>query len=87
MKRSGFTMIELIFVIVILRYFGSSCHSKTWQQHVMMLKLQQKYKKCTAVVSDLGSYYTAHGAFAKVSDMTNVQLVQMQLLQYIECDC
>ena len=74
MKRSGFTMIELIFVIVILGILAAVAIPKLAATRDDA-KIATKVQEATAVVSEIGAYYTAHGVFAKpVSDMTNVQL-------------
>jgi general secretion pathway protein G len=73
MKRSGFTMIELIFVIVILGILAAVAIPRLAATRDDA-KIATKVQEGTAVVSELGAYYTAHGAFTTVSQMTNVQL-------------
>jgi general secretion pathway protein G len=73
MKRSGFTMIELIFVIVILGILAAVAIPKLAATRDDA-KIATKVQEGTAVVSEIGAYYTAHGAFTTVSQMTNVQL-------------
>jgi len=74
MKRSGFTMIELVFVIVILGILASVAIPKlaATRDDAMIAKSSTEI---SSLVSDLGSYYTAHGSFDKnLSKMTNVKL-------------
>lgn len=73
MKRSGFTMIELIFVIVILGILAAVAIPKLAATRDDA-KIATKVQEGTAVVSEIGAYYTAQGTFRKLSDMTNVQL-------------
>ncbi|MDD4882831.1 type II secretion system protein [Sulfuricurvum sp.] len=73
MKRSGFTMIELIFVIVILGILAAVAIPRLAATRDDA-KIATKVQEATAVVSELGAYYTAHGTFKKLSEMTNVQL-------------
>ncbi|MDD2265964.1 type II secretion system protein [Sulfuricurvum sp.] len=73
MKRSGFTMIELIFVIVILGILAAVAIPRLAATRDDA-KIATKVQEGTAVITEFGSYYTAHGHFAKVSDMTNVKL-------------
>ena len=69
--KKGFTMIELIFVIVILGILST----------VALLKLSatrddaditKALADIRTAVNDFGSYYTTQGHFGKISDMTNV---------------
>jgi general secretion pathway protein G len=73
MKRSGFTMIELIFVIVILGILAAVAIPKLAATRDDA-KIATKVQEGTAVVSEIGAYYTSRGAFSTVSQMTNVQL-------------
>jgi prepilin-type N-terminal cleavage/methylation domain-containing protein len=74
MKRSGFTMIELVFVIVILGILASVAIPKLAATRDDA-NIAKASTEVSAIVSDLGSYYTAHGGFEKnVSVMTNVAL-------------
>lgn len=73
MKRSGFTMIELIFVIVILGILAAVAIPRLAATRDDA-KIATKVQEATAVVSEIGAYYTAHGTFATVAEMTNVQL-------------
>lgn len=73
MKRSGFTMIELIFVIVILGILAAVAIPRLAATRDDA-RIATKVQEATAVVSEIGAYYTAHGTFATVAQMTNVQL-------------
>jgi len=79
MKRSGFTMIELIFVIVILGILASVAIPKltATRDDAKISKIDQNV---VTLVQDAASYYTSQGnskwkaATTKVSDVTNVPL-------------
>ncbi len=60
MKRSGFTMIELIFVIVILGILASVAIPKlaATREDAKISKMSQNV---ATLVSDLGAYYTSQG--------------------------
>ncbi len=74
MKRSGFTMIELIFVIVILGILASVAIPKLAATRDDA-KISKAASEVATLVSDLGAYYTAQGQFgATMSDMTNVKV-------------
>ena len=73
MKRSGFTMIELIFVIVILGILAAVAIPKlaATRDDAKGAKL---VSDATTFVSDIGNYYTSKGTFgtATLGDVTNV---------------
>ena len=79
MKRSGFTMIELIFVIVILGILASVAIPKlsATREDAKISKIDQNV---ATLVQDAASYYTSKGntnwskSTTKVSDVTNVPL-------------
>ena len=76
MKRSGFTMIELVFVIVILGILASVAIPKLAATRDDA-NIAKASTEISSLVSDIGSYYTAHGHFdANVSQMTNVPVTQ-----------
>lgn len=75
MKRAGFTMIELIFVIVILGILAAVAVPKLSATRDDA-KVSKGASDAATLVSDLGSYYTGHGSFSDtITDMTNVPLV------------
>ena len=73
MKRAGFTMIELIFVIVILGILAAVAIPKLAATRDDA-NIAKAATEISTVISDLGSYYTAQGSFGTVSQMTNVKL-------------
>ncbi len=79
MKRSGFTMIELVFVIVILGILASVAIPKLAATRDDA-NIAKASTEISSLVSDIGSYYTAHGHFdGNVSKMTNVPVEQTTL--------
>ncbi len=73
--KKAFTMIELVFVIVILGILASVAIPKlaaTRDDAEIMAGIQ----RINSMVSDIGSYYTAHGIFAEVEKMTNEELLK-----------
>ena len=71
MKRAGFTMIELIFVIVILGILAAVAIPKLAATRTDA-EVSKAASDLATVITDMGSYYTAQGAFANLSVMTNV---------------
>ena len=72
MKRAGFTMIELIFVIVILGILAAVAIPKLAATRTDA-KISKDASDVATALGDMGSYYTAQGKFAKVGVMTNVK--------------
>jgi len=79
MKRAGFTMIELIFVIVILGILAAVAIPKLSATRDDA-KISKMASNLSTVVADAGNYYTSQGetkwaaAGTTVSDVTNVTL-------------
>ena len=73
MKRSGFTMIELIFVIVILGILAAVAIPKLAATRDDA-KVATKTQEATQFLQEMSGYYTGHGIFAKVGEMSNVKL-------------
>jgi general secretion pathway protein G len=71
MKRAGFTMIELIFVIVILGILAAVAIPKLAATRTDA-EVSKGASEVATLVSDMGSYYTSQGSFAALSTMTNV---------------
>jgi general secretion pathway protein G len=72
MKRSGFTMIELIFVIVILGILAAVAIPRLAATRDDA-KISKGASEVATAMTDIGSYYTSKGFFAKPSDMSNVK--------------
>lgn len=85
--RKGFTMIELIFVIVILGILAAVAIPRLTATRDDA-EIAKAGTNLTTLISDLGAYYTSQGIFATdIKNMTNVQfsgdgtgLVDHQLL-------
>jgi len=74
MKRSGFTMIELIFVIVILGILASVAIPKLAATRDDA-KISKALNEVAMLKNDLSAYYTSAGTFAgQKSNITNVDL-------------
>ena len=76
MKRNAFTMIELIFVIVILGILASIAIPKlaATRDDANVAKAAMEI---ASALNDMGSYYTSQGNFNHdASIMTNVKLTQ-----------
>jgi len=72
--QKGFTMIELIFVIVILGILAAVAIPKLTATRDDATVARATSDVATAI-QDIAAYYTAKGAFAdNWTDMTNVQL-------------
>jgi len=77
MKRAGFTMIELIFVIVILGILAAVAIPKLAATRDDA-KIAKDASEVSTAIQDLASYYTSQGEFGKLGDMTNVKFVTTQ---------
>jgi general secretion pathway protein G len=73
MKRSGFTMIELIFVIVILGILAAVAIPRLAATRDDA-KVSTKAQEATQLVQEMSAYYTSHGTFARIQDMSNVKV-------------
>jgi len=69
--RNGFTMIELIFVIVILGILAAVAIPKLSATRTDA-EVSKMATNMTVLISDIGSYYTANGLLDKWNDATNV---------------
>ena len=76
MKRHAFTMIELIFVIVILGILAAVAIPKLSATRDDA-RVARGAMDIAAALNDMGAYYTSKGHFTyDASTMTNVDLVQ-----------
>jgi len=73
MKRSGFTMIELIFVIVILGILAAVAIPKLAATRDDA-KASKAATNLATVVNDIGSYYTSKGILSSGAAVSNVDL-------------
>ncbi|MGA9045331.1 type II secretion system protein [Sulfuricurvum sp.] len=73
MKRSGFTMIELIFVIVILGILAAVAIPKLAATRDDA-KASKAATDLATFIGDVGAYYTSKGAIATDASATNVVL-------------
>ena len=74
MKRAGFTMIELIFVIVILGILAAVAIPKLAATRTDA-QVSKMSSNLATVVSDAGAYWTSHGSWpTNWTDVTNVSL-------------
>ena len=73
--KKGFTMIELIFVIVILGILAAVAIPRLAATRDDA-EISKALNNINTLVTDVGAYYTSQGDFAaNLADMTNVQLV------------
>lgn len=85
--KKGFTMIELIFVIVILGILAAVAIPKLAATRDDA-EVSKFCSNAATAVSDIGAYYTAKGKFATtLTDMTNVGPFNTNNLQAKGVDC
>jgi len=71
--KNAFTMIELIFVIVLIGILSSIAIPRltTTRDDAETTKAAEEVR---TLISDIGLYYTSHGRFDHLSKMTSVSL-------------